>query len=338
MRHRLITLLSLFLFLLLACQFFTQMTMQVPPVVSTGVAGTLTALAPVIPSETASATPTVPALTSTPPGNTLTPVHAIGTPTPAGSISQPPGQVTLILLGSDQRPNAPDFRTDVLLVVVLRPDGSLNLISFPRDLWVYLPGRFMQRINTAQEFGGFNLLQATFQYNFGFSPQSYILTNFNGFRSIINGLGGITVSVAQDFHDERSGYPDGFTVKAGQVHMDGDTALWYVRARASSSDLDRLRRAQDVAIAIGRKFLNLNGLTRIPQLYAAFRGLVVSDLTLKDATDLLPAIQKIDPNKVHRYIIGESLVTATITSTGADVLLPNYGAIHQLLEQALGSP
>ena len=80
--------------------------------------------------------------------------------------------------------------------------------------------------------------------------------------------------------------------------MDGDTALWYSRSRKSTGDLDRLRRSQEVLVAIGRKLLSLNGLTHVPQLYQALRGAVVTDLTLQDALDLLPTLQGIDPNRI----------------------------------------
>ena len=169
------------------------------------------------------------------------------TETPAGSlpaqalpIPQPEGEVTILLMGSDQRPGARDFRTDTMLLIVLKIDGSVSLVSFPRDLWVYLPGHGMERINTAQEYGGFELVQSTFQYNFGFTPQSYVLTNFNGFRFIVDDLGGIDVQVGLTLSDARTGYPEGYTVDPGLVHMDSETALWYVRARKTTSDLDRL--------------------------------------------------------------------------------------------------
>ncbi len=63
--------------------------------------------------------------------------------------------------------------------------------------------------------------------------------------------------VGQTYHDAREGYfPQGYTVKAGLVHMDGDTALWYSRSRRETTgDLDRLRRSQEVLVAIGRKII-----------------------------------------------------------------------------------
>ena len=321
-RMFLIVLLILFL---PACQLLTETP---SPPVATLVASTLTAGA-------LTAAPAEPTLTSTlQPTQIETPLGA--TPSAVAPIQLPDGEATILLMGSDQRPGAPDFRTDTLLLVVLKPDGSISLVSFPRDLWVYLPDRFMQRINSAQEFGGFELVQKTFQYNFGFAPQSYILTNFSGFLLIVDSLGGVDLQVGQTLYDTRSGYPDGYTVYPGLVHMDGATALWYARSRKTTSDLDRLQRAQEVLTAIGRKLLSQGGLAHLPQVYAAFRDAVVTDLTLQDVTSLLPLFQKADPSRVQRYAFGIDQLLPFITSNGEDVLLPRSGPIRQLLLQALG--
>jgi LCP family protein required for cell wall assembly len=335
MRVRSVLPLVLLLFILPACRLFSEDGTPTSLLVDTSVASTLTA------SANASALPE-PSPTSSPiptPTLTLTPTYAPtgNIPAQAASIPQPAGEVTILLMGSDQRPGAQDFRTDTALLVVLKTDGSVSLVSFPRDLWVYLPGRFMERINSAQEYGGFELVQSTFQYNFGFAPQSYVLTNFSGFRYIIDSLGGIDVQVGQTFSDARAGYPKGYTVHPGLVHMDSETALWYVRARETTSDLDRLRRAQEVILAIGKKLLSVNGLSRIPQLYSGFRGAIVTDLSLQDVVALLPILQLVDPNKVQRFTISTDQVTPFITSGGADVLLPLPDAIRQVLLQALGN-
>ena len=254
-------------------------------------------------------------------------------------ISQPAGQVSILLLGSDQRPNAGDFRTDVMILVTFRADHSISLVSFPRDLYVYLPGRNMQRINAAMEFGGFDLLKSTFEDNFGISPQHYILTNFNGFKSIVDSLGGMNVSVAQTLHDTRTGYPDGYTVYPGLVHMDGEMALWYVRSRKSTSDFDRLRRAQEVIIAISMKLFSLNTLNSLPEAYAAYRNAVVTDITLDDVIQFLPLLQAVDLNRVDRYQVDTNQATPwTDPNSGSYYLLPQTEAIQQLLRQAVGSP
>jgi LCP family protein required for cell wall assembly len=329
MRRRFVLLFVILLFILPACQLFAVTSTPDTSLVFTIVAGTLTARANETPSPEPGTTSTpMPLSTETPQGST---------PDLAASIQQPAGQVTILLMGSDQRPDARDFRTDILLLVVLRPDGSVNLVSFPRDLWVYLPGRFMQRINTAMEFGGFELVQSTFQYNFGFTPQSYVLTNFSGFQSIVDSLGGIDVQVAQTFSDARDGYPEDYKVDAGLVHMDGETALWYVRSSKTTDDLDRLRRAQEVISAIGKKLLSLNGLSHVPEFYSALSSAVGTDLTLQDLVALVPVLQSVDTNRIQRYSISTDQLIPYITSGGADVFLPRPDAIRQVLEQALGN-
>jgi LCP family protein required for cell wall assembly len=329
MRRRLILLFVIFLFILPACQLFAVTSTPDMSQVFTIVAGTLTARAYETPSsEPGTISTPMPLATETPQGST---------PDLAASIQQPAGQVTILLMGSDQRPDARDFRTDILLLVVLRPDGSVNLVSFPRDLWVYLPGKFMQRINTAMEYGGFELVQSTFQYNFGFTPQSYVLTNFSGFQSIVDSLGGVDVQVARTFSDARDGYPEGYKVEAGLVHMDGETALWYIRSRKTTDDLDRLRRSQEVISAIGKKLLSLDGLAHVPEFYSALRSAVGTDLTLQDLVALVPALQSVDTNRIQRYSISSDQLIPYVTSGGADVFLPRQDAIRQVLEQALGN-
>jgi LCP family protein required for cell wall assembly len=197
----------------------------------------------------------------------------------------------------------------------------------------------MERINTAYEYGGFDLLALTFEYNMGIRPQNFILTNFNGFKAMVDSLGGVDVNVGQTFYDARSGYPDGFTVYPGLVHMDGEMALWYVRARLTTSDLDRLRRSQEVLAAIGQKLFNLDALDRVPEFYDAYRQAVVTDLSLDDLIQLVPLLQAVSADRVDRYVITFDQVDPwTDPDSGSQYLLPRPEAIRQLLVQAAGIP
>jgi LCP family protein required for cell wall assembly len=261
-------------------------------------------------------------------------------PPPASIITQPAGQITILLLGSDKRPNDGGFRTDTMILITISADGKVSLTSFPRDLYVYIPGWMMQRLNTAYGYGGFNTTQLTFEYNFGIRPDYYVLINFDGFRSIINSLGGITVNVAQTFWDSRTGFPDGYTIYPGLVQMDSETALWYVRSRYSSSDIDRLRRAQEVLHAIGIKLFSLNALNRVSELYNAYHANVDTNLSLDGVTKLLPALNLIkDPSKISRYVIGYDQAYDWVDpGTGAQVLLPIPEEIKIVLKQALNIP
>lgn len=249
--------------------------------------------------------------------------------------------VKILLLGSDWRPES-GYRTDtIMLVSINKKTGATSVVSFPRDLFVTLPGYRQERINVAQPLGGFDLTQKTFEYNFGFTPDYFVMTNFQGFISIIDSLGGVDVYVPwalTDSCDLPIKDEEGIcSIGPGTVHMDGAMALWYVRSRKSSSDFDRTRRSQDVMKAAFVKLMNLNAIARLPDLYSAFKSSVVTNLPLdvvislgRFAPDLLS-----NSDKIHQYAIGPNDVWAWVTPEGAQVLLPNPDKIQPLLEEAL---
>lgn len=256
---------------------------------------------------------------------------------PVDLINQPENQVNILLLGSDQRPYEGGFRTDVILLVTINTDlQTINLTSFPRDLYVTLPGFYNDRINAAQYRGGFTLMADTFQYNFGVRPDYYALVNFYGFQDLINTLGGIDVEVAQALTDHRDGYGD-YTVLPGSVHMDGETALWYVRSRYSSSDFDRTRRQQEVLTAMMRKLVSLNAVTKFPELYNQFQGTVETNLPLAEVVPLLSLADDFLSGSIGRYAVGPGQVSNWITPGGSQVLIPNKPAIQAILRNALNA-
>ncbi|HZW02778.1 MAG TPA: LCP family protein [Anaerolineaceae bacterium] len=290
---------------------------------------------PFTPTPLASPTPTETA--------TITPTATSEGPVPQASTLAPPeGTVNILILGSDWRPAA-GFRTDVIMLAMINPSkGTVSVISFPRDLWVYLPGVGMQRINTAQAFGGFQLTQATFEYNFGVRPDYYVMTNFQGFQQIIDSLGGISVQASINLTD-RCDLPmgnDGWcSVGPGTYQMDGQTALWYARSRKSTSDFDRTRRAQEVMQGVFTKLMNLNAIGRIPELYQLYKNNVETNIGLDTIISMAPMAPKLlsDSSRIHRYAIGPQDVTSWVTEGGAQVLLPNQWAVWEKLRQALNA-
>jgi LCP family protein required for cell wall assembly len=271
------------------------------------------------------------------PGPTLWPDIEI--PAPLGLLAQPRGQVNILLLGSDQRPNDGGFRTDTMVLLTLNPAaGTANLTSYPRDLYVYIPGWTVQRLNTAFQHGGFPTLAQTFEYNFGVRPDYYAMINFWSFVEVIDSLGGIDVQVAETMTDQRTGHGY-YTVQAGEVHMDGEMALWYARARMSSSDFDRTQRQQEVLRAIFDKLLSLDAVTRAPQLFDIYRDNVTTDLTLEAIRPLLPlAAQLSDTSRIKQFYIGREHVIPWINTSGAQVLIPIREKVIELMRQALNSP
>jgi polyisoprenyl-teichoic acid--peptidoglycan teichoic acid transferase len=268
-----------------------------------------------------------------------TPIPGVPTPVMPDQ-AMPAGQVNWLVLGSDFRPQA-GYRTDVIMLVSMNPNkGTVSVVSFPRDLYINIPGWTMQRINTAMAHGGFKMLQDTFETNLGIRPEHYVMTNFGNFKSIVDSLGGADVQVEKNFSDHCD-LPQAVqtycNVTPGTVHMDGATALWYVRARYSTTDFDRERRAQEVIRAIFAKAISLKGLERLPELFSQYQKSVETDLTLTDLLPLLPLGQKVaaDPGLVKGYRVIPPAVHGYITPGGADVQIPDFAAIQQILDQAI---
>jgi polyisoprenyl-teichoic acid--peptidoglycan teichoic acid transferase len=267
-----------------------------------------------------------------------------GMPTPVRiNQSMPKDVVNLLLLGSDYRPNA-GFRTDVIMLVSINPQkGTVSVVSFPRDLYVTIPGWTTQRINTAHAHGGFSMLADTFEYNFGVRPTYYVMTNFHGFTGIVDSLGGINVNVGKylsdtcDLPQAVGGY---CAVNAGTVRMNGDTALWYVRSRHSSSDFDRTRRAQEVLYGLFSKMMSLDAVSRLPELYTMYQSSVDTNLKLDTIVPLMPLAPQVlnDSSRIRRFAVGPKEVYSTVTETGAQVLIPNYDAIQAILNDAIFGP
>jgi LCP family protein required for cell wall assembly len=282
--------------------------------------------------------------------STYTPIIEATTQVITGSLvpnegySKPDGQINVLFLGSDWRADS-GYRTDVIMLISFyTKEEKISIVSFPRDLWISIPGVGEQRINTAQAYGGFPLTQKTFEYNFGTTVDYYMMTNFNGFLSIIDTLGGIEIDAAQNLYDRcdlsysHGGY---CSIGPGTAPLDSELALWYVRSRYTSNDFYRMDRAREVMIGILKKIISLDGVTRAGDIYNTLSSNVVTDLSLSDIVPLITLAAKVmnDSSRITMYEIGEAQVTAyVIPSSGANVLLPNYNAIWQVLKTALFTP
>lgn len=286
-----------------------------------------------IPSRTPTAPRIIPITASSPtPAPDLTP----------GGRAMPPGVANILVLGSDARGGSGN-RTDVIMLVSVNTLRQMaSVISFPRDLYLPIPGWKTERINAAFPHGGFDALANTLEENFSVRPSHYVLASFSSFRNIVDRLNGIDVYAASSLTD-RCDLPQArrgsCTVQAGLNHMNGATALWYVRSRRTSSDLDRTRRAQEVLLGIFTRILS----TRVQDwssLFDVYQGAVETNLAFADVAPLLPTAARVYNNQglIQRYALTLNEVTPYTTDTGAQVLLPNYDAIMALLDQAIFKP
>ncbi len=288
--------------------------------------------------------------------NTLAPLATINASSSNSQIFNN-GQETVnfLLIGSDKR-SGTSFRTDTMVVAILRPnDGQVSLISIPRDLWVSIPDWENGRINTAYQHGistdypggGPGLLKDTIQYNLGIRIDHTAMVDFDGFRQIVNTLGGVDVPISCAYTDwhlidpnldpELESSWSLYTVEPGVVHMDGDLALWYARSRQKSSDFDRGRRQQEVLRSIFTQALQTGTLSRIPELYNNLKDSVATDLGLGDLLQLSLYAPKMTNADIRSYYIRPPYVSSWITDSGAYVLLPNQELLSQLLTEALSA-
>jgi LCP family protein required for cell wall assembly len=261
--------------------------------------------------------------------------------------------VNFLMIGSDRRPGG-SFRTDTMVIAMLRPqEGQVSLISIPRDLWVYIPDFGNQRINTAYQQGeiaaypggGPGLLKATILYNLGIQINHTAMVEFDGFRHIIDTLGGIDVPVACPYTDWRLIDPSYnpeieanwwlYTVGPGVVHMDGDLALWYARSRMRSSDFDRGRRQQETLRSIYARVLQTGTITRLPALYRDLTSIVETDITLTEMLQLALYAPKLTNADFRSYYIRPPLVSGWTTPGGASVQLPNEALMSAMLQEAM---
>jgi LCP family protein required for cell wall assembly len=215
--------------------------------------------------------------------------------------------------------------------------GTVNLTSFPRDLYVTIPGWGTDRINTAWGHGGFKTLAATLQQNFGVKPVHYVVIDFGSFKRVIDSLGGIEVEVKKPVSDYRNGR--WITIEKGRQHMDADLALWYARTRKTTSDFYRNRRQQEILRGILEKMVSLNGLLRIPELYNVYKDSVTTDMTWDDIASWIPLAAKLtDTSRLHNFYVGPDAAYDWITYEGAMVLIPRKDVIKKIIRQSLNMP
>jgi len=253
------------------------------------------------------------------------------------SVEIPNRVTTYLLLGSDYRPDE-GARTDVIMLAAVNfKEGKVNLLSFPRDLWVTIPGWEENRINAAYLYDGIELLYDTLEYNFGIRPDHYAMVNFEGFVKIIDALGGIDVNAEIAMEDHCEFNEDRWCrVEPGITHMDGVTALWYARARYNTSDFDRTRRAQEVIKALAKKSVSFESVIKSGKLFNTLGSYVETDMT---SSDVLPFITKMGSftadGAITSYRITENEAYSYYTYSGANVLIPDYDAIRLIIDQVL---
>lgn len=155
--------------------------------------------------------------------------------------------VWILFLGSDARPgqSVTRSRADAIqLAGVNLRTGDATMIGLPRDSWVNIPGHGSEKINAAMYFGGPQLMGRAVGNLVGVQPDYVFTTGFDGFRRMVNAIGGVTVNSEFAFSDPVR--PKGYHV--GPNKLNGFQAMIFARIRKSfpRGDFDRSANQQDV--------------------------------------------------------------------------------------------
>lgn len=264
-----------------------------------------------------------------------TPATAI--PSPVPTYNAPANTTNVLLLGDDGGAN-----TDTILIVAINRTGpTASILSIPRDLYVYQPGRTMDRINTAYARGSVELLKQTILYNFGIPIHYYARVDFEGFKEIVNIMGGVDVAVSCELEDWRLKSPEldieveenweRFTLEQGVHHMDGDLALWYARSRLTTSDFDRGRRQQQLLQAMFTQGVDLGLIKEFPSLWNTYHEYVETDMDVGRILQLATLAPAVRENGVqHLYLAGKT--QPWLTPGGAQVQLPVWEGDNMMAE------
>lgn len=241
--------------------------------------------------------------------------------------------------------------TDTIMVASIdKTTQKAAVISMPRDIYIEMAAitpngkeiKLKGKINEIYERGlenggGLTLAKQVISRITGTYIDNAMVFDFDAFREIVNNLGGVDISLAKPFEEKNQwGYE--FYLPAGDNHLDGEQALYYVRSRYSTSDFDRARRQQEMITIIKNKALSLGFLSnpvRVTSLLSDLKNDIRTDFQIWDIGNLLSLASAFgSEGKTKNYIITtENLVYETKTEKGEYILLSkkaDFGGIKEL--------
>jgi LCP family protein required for cell wall assembly len=248
-----------------------------------------------------------------------------GATTRPSAVPQATGALNYVLLGSDSRDpgQSGNGRSDSIMVVHLNAKrDKAYIISFPRDMYVEIPGHGKNKINAAFALGGAKLTVSTLEDLLGVRMDHVALIDFEGFIKLTDDLGGVTVKNAHAFSSHGFDYPK------GNITIKGEQALWFVRERHSlpRGDLDRAENQRNVTKAIVEKGLSPSTLAD-PVRYLKFISGVAQHVTVDSTlTD-----SEIRSTALSVKLTGNDIVSVQAPISGFDTIA---GASVDLVDQA----
>jgi len=227
-----------------------------------------------------------------------------------------PNRITFLLVGSDYTAGRAHSLTDSLMLVSLDTStGKVAMVNVPRDTssfelyyggWVPSTFRINTLLNAAgsPSFGSpdppMKTLENEIGYLVGVPVNYYAALDLDGFSKMIDAVGGVDVYNLRAINDPLMG----IVMAPGPVHLDGATAMRYVRSReGGGTDYLRSARQQDLLVALERKVASPAGLPRLGTLLSLAGKTIATDFPLSTARNYVAAVQHI--SVIEKCVLGE---------------------------------
>jgi LCP family protein required for cell wall assembly len=226
--------------------------------------------------------------------------------------------MSILLVGSDARRDsyAVGLADSVRLVRVDFVEASIQVLAFPRDLYVEIPGIGGHngithgKLNQAFLYGnpGYNyydgpgqgpgLLALTLEHNFGAHVDHYVAVNLQTFVKMIDTLGGIDIDLPYDVDGRvRRSKDANRYFAAGPQHLDGFRTMLLARMRPQG-DFRRVEVQNLILEAIARKMLSPSMILKVPELVVEFHESVQTDLGPVELGQLLCLRTRLEPQEI----------------------------------------
>ena len=244
-------------------------------------------------------------------------------------------KATIMIMGVDERTDDVG-RSDTLMVATIDPHkNEAALLSIPRDTRVAIPKNGYDKINAAYAYGGEKLTQRTVEDFLGIRIDHYVIINTHAFQKIIDAIGGIDIDVEKRMYYEDPWDDDGGLVidlRPGRQHMDGKTAVTYVRYRDEEGDIGRVKRQQKFMRACVDAVTTPAILPRLPGIISNVIDSVKTDLSVRQMLEFIGTLKQAQANGLRTDMVpGRPLYIE-----GISYWIPDMEQLRRNIVNALG--
>lgn len=241
-------------------------------------------------------------------------------------------RINIALYGVDSREEGDTARSDTIILVTINPEtNEVGMMSIPRDLQVDIPGLGTEKINAAYAHGGRALTRAVVEYHFDIKIHYYAEVDFVGFINIVDTIGGVVIDNPAVIKDDNYEWTRVY-FPTGVQHLDGESALQYVRTRYDDNDFARGQRQQQVLRALRQQGVRLNLITQVRSLLRDVEENFRTDLSMRQSLALAQIANGIDNEDIQSYSIIEC-TTEDYVPDQYYYLIPDWDCIHETMSE-----